>query len=60
MPPFANGLRIPSTADELAAETRSATARFAGSRRYGLLSRRLVAMPPLSNRERSVTLEHGT
>jgi len=41
-PALANGLRMPSTADELAAAIRSAVARFLGSRNQGLVCCRVV------------------
>lgn len=34
----AKGLRMPSTAEDVAAETRNDSARFLGSRRYGFCS----------------------
>ena len=39
---FANGRRIPSTAEELAAAERTDFLRVAGLRRYGLLLSRFV------------------
>lgn len=41
---FANGWRMPSTADELAAASRTDFLRAAGSRRWGLLLSNFAAM----------------
>ena len=41
---LAKGLRMPSTADELAADTRNAASRFTGSRNQGFCWSKEVAM----------------